>query len=313
MAATRRGPRAAVVAFVALAGIACVSALLSFSGSAVPMSVAKIAATKMPEVISDSGLLVLRCFMLATNIAATALQLRKVEDKKVVHDADSAFGEVHIRLCGSMWFSFFTVQSWCLQGAYLLGATVCSFISVCDLGWDLGSWLPTALWMGFEVSFPIAVLISTIVTYVLIPNAGGEAVRGFFHTPDLLMHNCNTGFMALELLFNDLPFTLTHFPMAVLWGLYYVVVSWGWLACHGVCWYSFLDPTKPKAIVIHLVLIAVLGAFFAIGAGLAAGASAIESPWARIGLVLLGVASVAKTGLLTGIPQPASEGRAKGE
>ena len=207
-----------------------------------------------------------------------------------------------------MWCTFFTFWAWSLQTFYLAGALASSANAVYGTP-DLGTQLPIALWFAFEVSFAVAVLVSFIVKYVLIPTCAqnGGHVEGFFELSELLMHNCNTLFMALELLFADLPVLLSHFPLAALWGLLYVVFSWVWLARRGVCWYDFLDPTLPKAIVVHTVLIAVLGVFFAIGAALAAGAAAISSPYVRVVLVLAGVALVARTGLITGIPQVAKK------
>ena len=299
-----RAPRGALVLFtVVLAAIAITC--LSVYGSSEPMSAAHIAAAKMPNLVSTNELFYMRCAMLAVNLLATTLKLATTEDKLVIHDKDSALAhEVPIYIHGPMWFAFFTVQSWTLQTLYLLGATACSAISVYSLDVDVGGWLPTALWMSYEISFAVALLVSFIVKYVLIPTVlekKGNA-DNFFTPSDLLMHNCNTLFMALELLFNDLPFTFSHFPLAVLWGFHYVYFSWVWMGFYGVVWYDFLDPTLPKAIVTHLVLVTVLGVFFALGAGFAAGAAAISSPYVRIAIVLAGVATVAKTGLF-GMPK----------
>ena len=82
---------------------------------------------------------------------------------------------------------------------------------------------------AFEVSFSSAILVSFVVTYVLIPeelNAGRVPTNFFFHVEDQMMHNCNVGFMAFELLFNGLPFYVRHLPIGVLWGILYVCFSW---------------------------------------------------------------------------------------
>ena len=303
-------PRLSLVIFVLFVGCLCVTMLLHFSDLADDVvTVSRVAAVKMPNLLSKKALFMLRLVMLSVNLLATGLKLVDSEQRTHAHKPESKLKpRVNIYIHGPMWISFFTVQSWLLQLFFLSGATICSYLDLHPgLAMDLGTALPTALWMAYEVSFAVAILVSSIVKYVLIPTvlANGESVDSFFIPCDLLMHNANVLFMALELLFNDLPFRLAHFPLAALWGLNYVVFSWVWLAISGICWYDFLDPTLPNAIVIHTVLIVVLGAFFAIGSGLATGAAAIESPYLRVAITLTGVASVCKTGFITGIPKPA--------
>jgi hypothetical protein len=46
----------------------------------------------------------------------------------------------------------------------------------------------------------------------------------------------NALFMALELLFADMPYELLHFPLAALWGFHYVLFSWVWMRAVGLCW-----------------------------------------------------------------------------
>ena len=301
-------PRLDLVVYVLILGLVLLGSLLKVSSSD-RVSIADVAAAN-PAIISPFGLLVLRSLMLAINLWATILKLKKTENKTVIHMPQTALkSEMRIFIHGPMWCTFFTVWSWLLQMLFLAGAAACSAISVYGLDVDVGWKLPTALWMAYEVSFACAVLISFIVKYVLIPGqlAKGLAVNNFFETQELLMHNCNTLFMAAELACNELPFHLHHFPIAALWGLLYVLFSWVWLAARGVCWYDFLDPTLPFAIKMHTALIAVLAAFFAIGAGFAAGAASIASPYIRVPLMLAGVAMVAKTGFITGVPQLPTE------
>eukprot|EP00322_Chrysochromulina_rotalis_P029004 CAMPEP_0115858686 /NCGR_PEP_ID=MMETSP0287-20121206/16226_1 /TAXON_ID=412157 /ORGANISM="Chrysochromulina rotalis, Strain UIO044" /LENGTH=316 /DNA_ID=CAMNT_0003312959 /DNA_START=23 /DNA_END=973 /DNA_ORIENTATION=+ len=307
-------PRADLVIFVAAVASLGAFALVRYGEyPSPPITPARVAAAKLPEYVSPYALLGLRCCMLSVNILATCLKLGKVEDKTVFHQSTSKLQPtVQIHIQGAMWFSFFTVQCWALQCFYLVGSTLCSVVTLFDVRItpsDLGQWFPGLLWMSYEVSFAVAVLVSAIVKYVLIPTCmknKGDA-DNFFGFQELLMHNCNTLFMSLELLFNDLPFTLTHFPLAVLWGFLYVFYSWWHMWKFQCCWYDFLDPTLPNAIAIHTVLVLVLGIFFAMGAGFAAGAEAISSPVLRISLVIAGVAAVSKTGILTGLPKATGE------
>ena len=47
------------------------------------------------------------------------------------------------------------------------------------------------------------------------------------------MHNCNVLFMVTELLLNKMPISLSHFPVVMLWGMWYVVFAWWWLRRSG--------------------------------------------------------------------------------
>ena len=302
-------PRPALVVVVAAFGAAFVSSLVLFADASIVITPAKVAAPQMPDLVSERALCLTRCLMLAANVFATVVKLSKVEDKVIKHQVpwgSKLTPLVRIRISGPRWATFFTFQAWTLQFVYLLGASACSLDAIFSLGLPLSNAFATFLWMAYEVSFSVAILTSFIVKYVLIPTMvkKGSSVANFFNVEDLLMHNANTLFMALELLFNDLPFILAHFPLAALFGLVYVLFSWAWLASSGCVWYDFLDPTLPKACAIHVALVSVLGVFFAIGVGFAQAASMIASPLLRVAVVLAGVAAVARTGLLTGIPQP---------
>ena len=216
-ARAKRRPRLAVVAFIASMFVLLITALIKYAS--VPDDIpARLAAARLPELVPPSSLLYLRVFMLAINLWAILLKLQMIEDKVIFHSPESQLPRrVEIRLSGFMWCSFFTFQAWALQTFYLAGALASSISAVYGTP-ALGARLPVALWFAFEVSFAVAVLTSFIVKYVLIPQKvqNGASVAGFFHLPDLLMHNCNTLFMALELLFTDLPVLLSHFPLAAL-------------------------------------------------------------------------------------------------
>lgn len=160
----------------------------------------------------------------------------------------------------------FTVWSWILIGLYF-GLTL--YITHCSdhLRSEPPAWLLHLAWVLYEVSFSVALLITVLVTFVLIPAAKhrGLPVVTFFNTPALLMHNANVVFMLLESACNRLPFLLPHIVFGVFYGVLYVVFAWLWFWHKGVFYYFFLDYEHPHAVLCHLGLIAALGVFFYFG------------------------------------------------
>jgi len=121
------------------------------------------------------------------------------------------------------------------------------------------------IWILFEISFPIAFLVSLVVTYVLIPSGkkSGVPVHVFFHLVPLLMHNANVLFMMIEFNYNSIPFNFHHFTFMLLYALAYVFFSWIWFQYKGIFYYFFLDYASPYAILWYIgLLIGVLVLFF---------------------------------------------------
>ena len=127
--------------------------------------------------------------------------------------------------------------------------------------------LPSIAWICFEISFPIAYLVSAVVTFVLIPftKKAGLPVKTFFLPMAILMHNANVMFMALEFMINELQFSYYHFIFMLFYGLAYVVFSWVWHHYHGMFYYFFLDYHRPYAFWWHLALLSLVSVLFFIG------------------------------------------------
>jgi hypothetical protein len=119
----------------------------------------------------------------------------------------------------------------------------------------------------FEISFPVAFMVSTVVTFVLIPHAKRAKLPldSFFVLIPLLMHNANIVFMALEIIINKIPFAVWHFPFVVLYGASYAVFSWFWKHYKGYYFYYFMDYTRERAIVWYVALLTIAAVFFLIG------------------------------------------------
>lgn len=127
--------------------------------------------------------------------------------------------------------------------------------------------LPSFTWVCFEISFPIAYLVSAVVTFVLYPftKRNGLPTKSFFLPMALVMHNANIFFMAFEFMFNELKFSLYHFLFMLFYGLSYVVFSWVWFHYKGLFYYFFLDYHRKHAFWWHIALLVLVTLLFFIG------------------------------------------------
>ena len=337
---------------------------------------ATIAASGEAHVVPPSLLLVIRS-LLALAIFATLFARICTRHRELLvpplHPR-SKLQPCEFRMGGPAQLSTFTVQSWTLQGVYFAGAALCSAAEYGGASSDgvspegetnAAAWHIFArfLWICYELSFSNALLVTSAVTFYLIPAVlkSGQVPQMFFgwsqqaslvrvsykshtsriqvryhHTPSFvssfspthrtprvsldapghlslpnpahtqLMHNANLAFIALELLFNRLPFVGAHFAFVVLWGVYYAFFSWYWLRRTGVCYYPFADPTLPPHIScsLYMGVLAVLSGAFAVGNGVTTLATTAPIPL-RLLLVAIGAWNLMWTPL-RGVPQPAA-------
>jgi hypothetical protein len=162
-----------------------------------------------------------------------------------------------------------------LQGFFFVCAAYCSFaLHFATSASPLAAYFPSppeivlqATRILFEISFPVAFMVSTVVTYVLIPHAkkAKMPLDNFFVLVPLLMHNANIVFMATEIIINKIPFAIWHFPFVVLYGASYAVFSWFWKYYKGYYFYYFMDYTREWAIVWYIILLTIAAVFFLIG------------------------------------------------
>lgn len=140
-------------------------------------------------------------------------------------------------------------------------------------------WLLNATWVLFEIGFPMSFVVSSMVSFVLIPFAkkAGLPTDNFYILVPLLMHNANILFMAIELVVNRVPFAIWHFPFILLYGTSYAVFSWVWNHYHGYYFYFFLDYTRPGAILWYVALMVIVAVFFLLGYGSSALMNSTES------------------------------------
>jgi hypothetical protein len=144
----------------------------------------------------------------------------------------------------------FTVWCWMALGLYFLMAGICSILIVYrpELIESQSALLCIASIL-FEIAFSMAYLVTTVVTFLLIPGARARnSEESFFATIPLILHNANALFMAVEIFLNRIEFRLAHLPFIQLFGLCYVFFTW--IHVHRkfeVFFYFFLDYNRPFA------------------------------------------------------------------
>ncbi|KAI8895145.1 hypothetical protein BC833DRAFT_623298 [Globomyces pollinis-pini] len=157
-------------------------------------------------------------------------------------------------------FGTFTFWAWNLQGVYYLFTLYLHVLP------DPSPLLIQTTVILFEVSFSVAILVTVVVTFVLIPVGihMKEDVEGLFAPLALIMHNLNVIFMVLELIWNQIKFDLSHLPFVILFGLVYVIAAWFIAYSQGYFFYFFLNFNQPKCILLHLALVLALSLFYLI-------------------------------------------------
>ncbi|MGE3542200.1 MAG: hypothetical protein AB7N91_32895, partial [Candidatus Tectimicrobiota bacterium] len=152
------------------------------------------------------------------------------------------------------------------------------------------AWLASMTLVLFEVSYPMSFLVTSVVTFVLIPTARRHQhpTARMFRWRPLMMHSGNVLMMQAAMLSAPPPVTLAHLPYAVLFGCGYAIFSWYWFWKTGVFYYFFLDYRRPKALWIYVGLLVTIILFYVLSYGIALLVHDADSRWwAYPGLVLL--------------------------
>jgi hypothetical protein len=237
-----------------------------------PMDMDTLASTQIPRFVSPHALAYFRLtaasiiwgtilFIIFDPVGFPLVALDKNESEKIV------------MLHGLSRLTTFTVWSWMLQGFYFALATFCSFVKLypallpSTMHSTCSDYLSPVAFILFEISFPVAFLVSGVVTFVLIPferKNNPTTFEGYFYLHNLLMHNANVLFMAIEFFVNDLHFTFHHYVYMLVYGLCYIVFSWGWKKYFNILYYFFLDYQRKDALFWHIGLLSgILALFFA--------------------------------------------------
>jgi hypothetical protein len=191
--------------------------------------------------------------------------------------------------CFTLLFFYFTLAAYC-SGAVFVGR---------------GDVVPSGIVMAtlvlFEVNYPMSILVTAIVTFVLVPVARrhNDPMDRMFRWRSLMMHNGNVLMMQLAMLSAPPPVTLAHLPYAVLFGCCYAIFAWYWFWRTRVFYYFFLDYRRPYAVVVYFGLLTFLTILYSLGCLIAVIARYEGSRWWTypcIMLITLGITRFRKPG-----------------
>ncbi len=194
---------------------------------------------------------------------------------------DGILHRVHIK--GTQRFTMFTVWSWCVQLLYFGLSSYLTFID------GSNRQLIHACVVLYELSFASAYLVTMVTTFVLIPAQvkRGIGADNFFRPYSLIMHNLNVVNVAIEMIFNKIPFTACHFPFSILFGVAYTVFAWYWYEVKGIFYYFFLDYRNKYAIVWYIGLLCTMALFFFAGSGYAQAMDDVTiEDYAKVSLII---------------------------
>ena len=117
--------------------------------------------------------------------------------------------EIFLRISGWWRLGGLTQSGWILVGLYMALASALTFAVWLNPDASANkqpSTLACAASSLLGVAFGFSLLITTVVTFVLVPldHAAGHSVAGYFGTADLILHNANVALMTLEVLLGSL-------------------------------------------------------------------------------------------------------------
>jgi hypothetical protein len=193
-----RSPTPMIVAFTAAMIAVCVGLVVQGElnlGNASVESVLRSGAELSPQV-----LLGLRCVFAVVILHALIARMRAPATIVTpLRNPLSRTPPATITMRGWVIFSTFTVQSWTLQLVYFMGTSLLGasrMLGAAPTG-SAATVIAALLWIAFEVSFTVSILVSAVTTYVLIPKTlrSGQVPTNFFGWPQQAMHNLNVVFM----------------------------------------------------------------------------------------------------------------------
>jgi hypothetical protein len=186
-----------------------------------------------------------------------------------------------IRLRHFRRFTTFTVWCFILLFCYFALAAYCSSALLTGHEEAVPDFVVTATLILFEISYPMSLLVTTVVSFVLLPTAikHGYPVARMFRFRPQMMHNVNVVMMQLAMLMAPPPVAFAHLPYTALFGCSYAIFSWIWFHRTGVYYYFFLDYRQPHAVLTYLGLFTALLFFYGISYRVAGIARQETLPW----------------------------------
>lgn len=218
--------------------------------------------------------------------------------------------ELFLRISGAWQLGGLTQTGWLLIGIYLAASSYVTWTvwaSPGDAAHQTASSLACGLSSLLGVAFGLSLLITTVVTFVLVPleHGAGHSVAGYFCANDVIMHNANVGLMSLEVLLGSLSIDVRDVAFVVLFGCSYLV--WHQFIRYRytrTLIYSFLSWQSPHAFKVATALVGALCVGFLIG-GLITEYVRPAQPWGPP-VVLL-----ASCAIMRFRPPPGPPGQAK--
>ena len=166
------------------------------------------------------------------------------------------------RITGTTRLSAFTMWSFTLMGVYFAVSSLSSWSY--HFGWGFSEMVVELVPALFASAIASAFLVTTTVTYMLIPEANSRSddISHYFKWDSQLMHNGNVIFILAELVFSDISLSLGHISFPVVFGCTYVLFSAFNAKRSGIYFYDFIDPRLNGSHIIHMVLLGVLSLLF---------------------------------------------------
>ncbi len=195
-----------------------------------------------------------------------------------------------ITILGLERLTTFTSWSFMLLIAVFAGAATSAWLAY--FGQTPPTQLSSLTTLLFPVAYACALLVTIVVSFVLIPGSRKHSFPNsdWFSAREIAMHDLNVVVLAFELIIGGIAIDSRALPLAVLFGLSYVLFAAAYERHKGIFHYDFLDPRPAAAPLWHLgLLLAILTLF-----GVVAAVDAALSRWplpATIAL-LIGTASI---------------------
>jgi len=191
------------------------------------------------------------------------------------------YRDVKVRLRRHSRWTTFTLWCFTLLFLYFTLAASCSGAAFIGHGEVVPSGVVRATLILFEVGYPMSLLVTAVVTFILIPLARrhNHPLDRMFRWRPSLMHNGNVLMMQLAMLSAPPPVTLAHLPYALLFGCCYAIFAWCWFWRTRVFYYFFLDYHRPYAVYVYLGLLASLALLYGLSYCIAVMARHQDSRW----------------------------------
>ena len=216
--------------------------------------------------IDFQGLGLMRLFFFLIILTSCIVLIKDPEGLRINIYQNSKIVQLHLLRWDR--FTMFTVWCWVLQGFYFgLSSYLVLLHNSSSFTLSRNKILYCTCVVLYEVSFSLAFLVTSVVTFILIPfgKSKGLPVDNFFRPLPLMMHNLNVLFVSLDMILNKINFFAMHFPFVVMIGISYVIFSWYWYHKKGIFYYFFLDYNGPRSVLWHSGLLIAVALFFFAG------------------------------------------------